>query len=91
MDFRTRRRKALQELELLRRRLFLAKAERLDTAQLELEFGHKLAALDALALQLGTTPPQDAPPRGPPGIAPRAERQAQAAGLVTIRPCQDTI
>ena len=45
-------RNAQQELELLRRRLLLAKAERLDTAQLELELGHKLAALDALSLQL---------------------------------------
>jgi transposase len=36
------------ELELMRRRIFVAKAERLDTAQLELEFAHKLAALDAL-------------------------------------------
>ena len=64
-------RNAQQELELLRRRLFLAKAERLDTAQLELELGHKLAALDALALQLGTPPPQDAPPTGASPASPR--------------------
>jgi transposase len=37
------------ELELLRRRIFVAKAERVDTAQLELEFAAKLAALDQLA------------------------------------------
>ncbi len=36
------------ELELLRRRIFVAKAERVDTAQLELEFAEKLAALDLL-------------------------------------------
>ncbi|MEZ4402406.1 MAG: hypothetical protein R3B06_20440 [Kofleriaceae bacterium] len=36
------------ELALLRRRLFLAKAERLDTAQLELEFATKLRELDDL-------------------------------------------
>jgi transposase len=36
------------ELELLRRRIFVAKAERVDTAQLELEFAHKLAELDRL-------------------------------------------
>jgi hypothetical protein len=40
------------ELELLKRRLFHAKAERIDTGQLELEFAAKLAALDALAGQL---------------------------------------
>ena len=44
---------ALQgELELMKRRLFVAKAERIDTAQLELEFAAKLAALDALSGQI---------------------------------------
>lgn len=43
----------LCELELMKRRLFVAKAERIDTTQLELEFAAKLAALDALA---GTPP-----------------------------------
>lgn len=41
------------ELELLRRRLFVAKAERIDAAQLELEFADKLATLDELNRQLG--------------------------------------
>src|SRR5687768_7557924 len=41
------------ELELLRRKIFAAKAERIDTAQLELEFAKKLAAVDALAGDLG--------------------------------------
>lgn len=41
------------ELELLRRRIFVAKAERVDTAQLEMEFAAKLAALD----RLGGGPP----------------------------------
>jgi len=36
------------ELELLRRRIFVAKAERVDTAQLELEFAQKLATLDEM-------------------------------------------
>jgi transposase len=36
------------ELELLRRRIFVAKAERVDTTQLELEFKSKLAELDKL-------------------------------------------
>lgn len=37
-----------QEIELLQRRIFVAKAERIDTAQLELEFANKLADLNAL-------------------------------------------
>lgn len=55
------------ELELLKRRLFVAKAERVDTAQLELEFAQTLAALD----KLGGVPAPDAegsdagkPPKG---------------------------
>ena len=42
-----------QELELWKRRLFVAKAERVDTKQLELEFADKLRRLDALADTLG--------------------------------------
>ena len=45
------------ELEMLKRRIFVAKAERIDTAQLEMEFAEKLRQLDALA---GTLPKQDA-------------------------------
>jgi len=37
------------ELELLKRRIFVAKAERVDTQQLELEFAQKLAELNRLA------------------------------------------
>ncbi|HEY1817866.1 MAG TPA: hypothetical protein VGG74_36240 [Kofleriaceae bacterium] len=37
------------EFELARRRLVIAKAERVDTRQLELEFAAKLRELDALA------------------------------------------
>jgi transposase len=37
------------ELELLKRRIFIAKAERVDTRQLELDFATTLAALDKLA------------------------------------------
>lgn len=43
------------ELELLKRRIFVAKAERVDTAQLELEFAKKLAELNELA---HTPPPE---------------------------------
>jgi transposase len=41
------------ELELLKRRIFIAKAERVDTEQLELEFAAKLRELDNLAGTLG--------------------------------------
>jgi len=42
-----------QELELFKRRLFIAKAERVNTEQLELEFAEKLRELDELAGTLG--------------------------------------
>lgn len=45
------------ELELLKRRLFVAKAERVDVEQLELEFAKKLAELDALSKRLEPVPP----------------------------------
>jgi transposase len=45
-----------QELELLRRRIFIAKAERVDSTQLELEFAQKLSALDALSGRLAEQP-----------------------------------
>jgi len=45
------------EVELLRRRLFVARAERLDSTQLELELAGKLAALDALNRDLGLPAP----------------------------------
>ena len=56
------------ELELLRRRIFAAKAERVDTAQLEMEFAATLAALDQLggvpALLPQTDDDGQAPPEG---------------------------
>lgn len=67
------------EMELLRRRIFVAKAERIDVRQLELEFAHKQAALSELAERLGpalapelspsdeSTPPPDKPKRKPTG------------------------
>jgi len=44
---------ALQELALLKRRLFIAKAERVDTTQLQLEFADKLERIERLAGTLG--------------------------------------
>ena len=48
------------EVELMRRRIFIAKAERVDTTQLELEFKDKLAALDKVAGTLGLGSASDA-------------------------------
>jgi len=42
-----------QELELFKRRLFIAKAERVNTEQLEIEFAQKLRELDELSGTLG--------------------------------------
>ena len=42
-----------EQLELLRRRIFLAKAERIDVAQLEIEFAETKAKLVRLATELG--------------------------------------
>lgn len=44
----------LEHYELLRRKLFVAKAERIDATQLEIEFAATKAKLDALAAQLDT-------------------------------------
>jgi chromosome segregation ATPase len=41
-----------EQLELLRRRIFLAKAERVDITQLQMEFAETQAKLDALAKQI---------------------------------------
>lgn len=63
------------ELELLKRRLFVAKAERVDTAQLELEFKDKLAALAQLEAQLAKElEPEPQPPSGPPPKGPTPGR-----------------
>ena len=51
-----------EQLELLRRRIYVAKAERVDIAQLEMEFAETQAKLDALAKQLAADaapPPTD--------------------------------
>ena len=59
------------ELAILKRRLFVAKAERVDTAQLELEFAAKLAELNRLA---------DTPKLGPTGDSPRPEPKKKPTG-----------
>ena len=58
------------ELELMKRRLFIAKAERVDVAQLELEFAAKLAQLDALSKRLEPIP-EALMPATPPASPPK--------------------
>lgn len=55
-----------EELELLNKRLFIAKAERVDTTQLELEFAEKMRELDKLAGTLGLGKDDDADEPTPP-------------------------
>ncbi len=45
-----------EQLELLRRRIFMAKAERVDVTQLQMEFAETQAKLDALAKQIDDAP-----------------------------------
>jgi transposase len=86
------------ELELLKRRMFIAKAERVDTTQLEMEFGDKLRQLDALAgilsnderdgeaEDLAPAPPGssgDSPP--PPKPKPTGRRDLKKLPLEEVR------
>lgn len=74
------------EVELARRRLVVAKAERIDTAQLQLEFAAKLAALDALGGQLAPAQDDDPPAsdksaRGKAKHRPTGRRQLRELDL----------
>jgi transposase len=72
------------ELALMRRRLFAARAERLDTTQLELEFGQKLAALDAMNRELGLpTSPDDG--TGDEPVKPRVRTKRKPTGRRNLR------
>jgi len=53
-------RQLMEQFELLRRRIFIAKAERVDATQLELEFEKTKQKLDALAKKLAEDEPTDA-------------------------------
>jgi hypothetical protein len=75
--------RALQlDVELMRRRLFVAKAERIDTTQLELEFAAKLAVLDNLGKQLD--PAADAPDAGEPTPPAKGKRPTGRRDLRTV-------
>ena len=62
-------------LALLRKRIFMGSAERVDTKQLEMEFADKQAELAGLAGQLSATPPEvptAASPEAPAAASPEA-------------------
>jgi transposase len=69
------------ELELLRRRIFVAKAERIDTRQLELEFAATLKELDRLS---GMTPPAT-PPADEDAPAPPSKPKKKPTGRRKLR------
>ena len=76
-------RQLMEQFELLKRRIFIAKAERVDATQLELEFEKTKKKLDALAQQLGgnaamsdATPGRDQPDA--PGSRPSGKPPAKA-------------
>ena len=72
--------KALKEqYELLRRRIYAAKAERVDATQLETEFAETKKELDALVNALGEQP-SDAPEEPPPPPPARPKREHKPKG-----------
>src|SRR4051812_28365592 len=64
------------ELELMRRRMFVAKAERVDTAQLKMEFAEKLRALDQVAGTLGMGVRGEEVGKGAAGEGSRKKRKS---------------
>jgi transposase len=65
-----------EELQCLKRRIFVAKAERVDVSQLELEFAMRSAELAALASERGTGA-DDPPPPPPRRSKPRGRRRIE--------------
>jgi transposase len=82
-----------QEHELLRRRIFEAKAERLDPTQLEIEFEKTKAALDAMQKRLeaataaasGTSEPPSPPDAASGKRKPNGRRRLDESALPTER------
>ena len=74
------------ELALLRKRIFMGSAERVDTKQLEMEFADKQAELAGLAGQLGAGPPgapaaaspESSSPDAPPPVPPSTSDKPKA-------------
>jgi transposase len=67
--------RVLEEMELMRRRLFVAKAERIDVRQLEIEFAQKKAELEALGAALDVLPRGTEAP--PPEKKPRTKNKGR--------------
>jgi transposase len=63
----------IEELALLKRRIFVAKAERIDARQLEIEFAEKKKALDALATSLHEQALDHGDIVAPPSSEPKAK------------------
>ena len=78
------------ELELQRRRLFVDKAERVDTAQLDLEFAATLAKLDELAGLLASDADDDAAADGD-GAAPEPRPKGRPPRRRTLREVEAAI
>jgi transposase len=80
-----------EHLELLRRRIFVAKAERVDVAQLELEFAQKKAELEDLARALDKDREEEPSGDGPPppatgtGAKPKGRRDLASAAMAEER------
>ncbi|MGO9836458.1 MAG: IS66 family transposase [Polyangiaceae bacterium] len=73
-----------EQLELLRRRIYVAKAERVDVTQLEMEFAETQAKLDALATQLDdpldASPPATESASDPADPPPSAKTRSKPTG-----------
>lgn len=80
-----------EHLELLRRRIFIATAERVDISQLQMEFAQTRAKLDALATQVGTdtaaTHETDAAADAPAGAPPADRPRAKPTGRRNLAEC----
>lgn len=70
-----------EQMELLRRRIYVAKSERIDARQLELEFAEKKVALEKLAEELGIPlqPEEEAPKTSRP--KPKGRRDLRQVDL----------
>ncbi|HVZ31943.1 MAG TPA: transposase, partial [Polyangiaceae bacterium] len=82
---------AKEQLDLLRRRIYLAKAERIDSSQLELEFAQTHRRLEVLATALEeaaaetTTAPGDADVGHRPAAKPPGHRGKKSSGRRDLR------
>ena len=70
-----------EQMELLRRRIYVAKAERIDARQLELEFAEKKLALEKLAEELGIALQPDEDDAKVPRPKPKGRRNLRELDL----------